>query len=526
MARRSYFLCAELSIPRINRLLRPLRNKCAILATCTTSSQSNSAAPVTITYGSTSSNLSRGPPFLDILRDPKLVISHAHLESKSLDVLARQIYAVTDAYRNVVQAALTSDLDGSPRGVLSLADMCAATVGRHLQAEVVKGLAALDGEIDEALEMSLSGELYESVPMHYRRWTLVAHATSVVIDTCPNHPFLMLSLLGVALSHGLLTESKIFLRLFLTSLIRPSCYGVPSAITHPLYPSYLVQLCEEWARLPPEACATAFTRRTFAAITLEILVEHGPRQVWTCKSVTRLAQLFRTQDFGCYLSFLQGLIEAITKWSQHATHEHDEDQAEDCADFSRLAKWTGVITSDFFAITGEGADSRNASNTDAEQFHSIIEILASAFGAGINLRLPTNDSNDSTSHQAAFVCAATLCLSTPIFSQISARKQNALLAILRDATPDSTTFSSIAPRPLAHLREIAKYLRLHDLGALEVSLWTCAVEHSSRAEPRTNPATHTALMDALSAAERRFYMCTENAGEWEWEDMIGSWVRR
>jgi hypothetical protein len=170
MARRSYFLCAELSIPRINRLLRPLRNKCAILATCTTSSQSNSAAPVTITYGSTSSNLSRGPPFLDILRDPKLVISHALLESKSLDVLARQIYAVTDAYRNVVQAALTSDLDGSPRGVLSLADMCAATVGRHLQAEVVKGLAALDGEIDEALEMSLSGELYESVPMHYRRY--------------------------------------------------------------------------------------------------------------------------------------------------------------------------------------------------------------------------------------------------------------------------------------------------------------------------------------------------------------------
>jgi hypothetical protein len=336
----------------------------------------------------------------------------------------------------------------------------------------------------------------------------------------------MLSLLGVALSHGLLTESKIFLRLFLTSLIRPSCNGVPSAITHPLYPSYLVQLCEEWARLPPEACATAFTRRTFAAITLEILVEHGPRQVWTCKSVTRLAQLFRTQDFGCYLSFLQGLIEAIAKWSQHAAHEHDEDQAEDCADFSRLAKWTGVITSDFFAITDEGADSRNASNTDAEQFHSIVEILASAFGAGINLRLPTNDSNDSTSHQAAFVCAATLCLSTPIFSQISARKQNALLAILRDATPDSTTFSSIAPRPLAHLREIAKYLRLHDLGALEVSLWTCAVEHSSRAEPRTNPATHTALMDALSAAERRFYMCTENAGEWEWEDMIGSWVRR
>ena len=324
------------------------------------------------------------------------------------------------------------------------------------------------------------------------------------------------------MSHGLLSESKIFLRLFLTCLIHASRNGISSAISHPLYPSYLVELCEEWTRLAPEACATAFTRRAFAAITLEILVEHAPRQVWTCKSVTRLAQLFRAHDFGCFLSFIQGLIEAITNWSRHVVQEHDEDPAGDCAVFSRLAKWTGVITSDFFAIGDEGADSRN---TDAEQFHSIAEILTSAFGAGIHLRLPTNDSNDNTdirSHQAALVCAATLCLTSPLFSQISAQKQNALLAILRDATPDSTTFSSISPRPLAHLHAIAGHLRLHDLGALEVSLWTCAVEHSSR----TDPAIHTALMDALSAAERRFYMCTENAGEWEWEDMIGSWVRR
>ena len=336
----------------------------------------------------------------------------------------------------------------------------------------------------------------------------------------------MLSLLGVALSHGLLSESKIFLRLFLTSLIRPLRNGVSSVITHPMYPSHLVELCEEWTRLAPESCATAFTRRTFAAITLEILVQHAPRQVWICKSVTRLAQLLRTHDFGCFLSFIQGLIEAINNWSRHVVHEADENQAEDCVVFSRLAKWTGVITSDFFAIGDEGADSLNAINTNAEQFHSIAEILASAFGSGIHLRSPANDSNnDNTgirSHQVALVCAAMLCLSTPLFSQISARKQNALLAILRDATPDSTTFNSILPRPLTHLHTIAGHLHQHDLGALEVSLWACAVELSNR----TDPVIHTALMDALSAAERRFYMCTEKAGEWQWEDMVGSWVRR
>ena len=168
-ARRSCLLGTEFSVPRINRLLRPLRNKCAILASCTTSGQSSSAAPVTITYGATPSMLSRAPPFLDIMRDPKFVISHAHLESKSLDALARQIYAVADAYRNVVQASFKDD---SHRGVLSLADMCAATVGRNLQAEVVQGLAALGGETDEAeaVGMAISGELYESVPMPYRRY--------------------------------------------------------------------------------------------------------------------------------------------------------------------------------------------------------------------------------------------------------------------------------------------------------------------------------------------------------------------
>jgi hypothetical protein len=327
----------------------------------------------------------------------------------------------------------------------------------------------------------------------------------------------MLSLLGVALSHGLLTESKIFLRSFLIALIRPLRNGIPSAITHPMCPSYLVELCDQWTRLAPAACASAFTRRTFASITLDVLVEHGPRHAWTCKSVTRLAQLFRTQDFECFLGFLRGLIEAIAKWSLI------EDPVEDCTLFSRLAKWTGVITSDFFAIVDEDADRLDASNTHAEQFNSIAEILASAFDAGIHLQLPAGDSDDSTdirSHQAALVCAATLCLSTPIFSKTSARKQNALLALLRDATPDSTTFGSIVHRSPNHLRTIAGQLRSHDLGALEVALWTCAVEHS---EPRTDPASHVALMDALSAAERRFYMCT---GEWEWEDMVGSWVRR
>ena len=162
---------AELSVARINRLLRPLRNKCAILRkslASATSRPSGSGAP--ITYGSsTSPSLeTRVPPSLDVLRDPKLVISRAHQESRFLDDLARQIYAVTNAYRNVVQTALRNDVSESCPEVLSLTDICAASVGWNIQAEVARGLATLE-ESDEAEETALVDELYESVPARFRR---------------------------------------------------------------------------------------------------------------------------------------------------------------------------------------------------------------------------------------------------------------------------------------------------------------------------------------------------------------------
>ena len=165
-----YTADVELSVSKINRLLRPLRNKCTIFASAT-SRPSGSVVP--ITYGS-SSSLSletREPPPLDILHDPKLVISRAHQESRSLDTLARQIYAVTNTYRNVVQAALSGRVDASRRDVLALTDICAASIGRNIKAEVVECLTTLEGEPGEedAKETALVDELYESVPARFRR---------------------------------------------------------------------------------------------------------------------------------------------------------------------------------------------------------------------------------------------------------------------------------------------------------------------------------------------------------------------
>ncbi|KAH9957338.1 hypothetical protein BC827DRAFT_710872 [Russula dissimulans] len=488
----------ELSVSRINRLLRPLRNKCAILAS-TISRPSGSV--VSITYGCGSLPLlARAPPPLDVLRDPKFIISHAHQESRSMDALARRICAVTNAYHNVVQTALQRGQDEERRNVLALTDICAASIGKNIRREVARCLATDEEEPVEIKETALVDELYESVPTRFRSWTLITHATSEIVDTCPAHPMLMLSLFGVALTRGLYSESKTFLRLFLTSLIRSPRCGIPPPITHPLYPSYLVGLFNEWTGLAPGPLAGLFTHRSFVTVTLEVLTEHGSAKAWTCKSITRLVQLLRTLDFGCFLTFLHGLIDTLAARPGHLVHDHEDDHLL----LARLAKWTGVITSDFFSISNR----EPCGAAHAQQFHTIIDILASAYDAGLHLSIidaTLEDDRGARDPQGALVCVATHCLSSSLFSTVNAPHQRAILALLRDVAPTSTTVGALATQPFTRLRTLAGTLRAHGLSALERALWACAVEYSSHSlhvDPAL-PALRRALIDASESERRR-----------------------
>lgn len=305
---------------------------------------------------------------------------------------------------------------------------------------------------------------------------------------------LMLSLLGVTLNHGLYTESKTFLRLFLVTLIRSRCRRgiIPPPIAHPMHPSYLVDLCNEWTRLAPEHYAGSFTHRSFAAVTLEVLMKHGSAAVWTCKSITRLVQLLRTRDFECFLTFLHGLIETFPVRPRHLVH--DDGCGEDRSLLWRLAKWAGVITSDFFSSqVGDGA---RGGGVDAHQLYSIVEILASAYDTGLHLVTINDDKADMRDPQGALVCAATHCLSTtiPLFSS---PRRHAVLELLHDVSPNSTTYEALAGLPLERLRVLAGALRAHNLGSLECALLACAVEHSSSSSPVVDPALLATFADVI-----------------------------
>jgi hypothetical protein len=244
-------------------------------------------------------------------------------------------------------------------------------------------------------------------------------------------------------------------------------------------------------------------------------MEHGSAAAWTCKSITRLVQLLRTRDFECFLTFLHGLIEILAARPQLW---HDDGRGGDRSLLARLAKWTGVITSDLFSSEVGLGDGERSGAPHAHEFWSIVEILASAYDTGLHLVAIDDDGEEDTRDpQAALVCVATHCLSaistrsSPLFSTISSPRRHAILSVLHNISPSPTTYDALADLPLARLRIIASALRAHNINSLERALWTCAVEHASSTSPVVDPALLAALEDAV---------------EWEQEEMAVGPVRR
>src|SRR5712691_1252313 len=81
-------------------------------------------------------------------------------------------------------------------------------------------------------------------------------------------------------------------------------------------------------------------------------------------------QLLRTQDFECFLTFLHGQIEALALRPKHLFQDPEKDRSL----LGRLAKWTGVITTDFFSARGDGECLETAAHS--RQFYTIVGILA------------------------------------------------------------------------------------------------------------------------------------------------------
>jgi hypothetical protein len=168
----------ELDITRINRLLRPLRVSCIQLDTYALSvpgpSTRTSAGQATYSKIQTWRPHEKGP--LALILPPQASLAKSRPPWQSGGVrnaeLAKKIYAVHTAFKNVLQAAL-----GEPNAptilhstrVLALTTLCAAMVGEGIQEEVDLNLQPGIETAEDEEEKAIIDEMYEYVPMAHRK---------------------------------------------------------------------------------------------------------------------------------------------------------------------------------------------------------------------------------------------------------------------------------------------------------------------------------------------------------------------
>ena len=172
----------EPTVSKVNQSFCTLRAKCTAL-------NSLILAPpkptVTITYGRKTAprkprDDDNAPP-LALLQSLDRLSARLHLDRAIIEnmQLSKRIYEVRDAFSHIVKSAFgdpAPHTDPPPR-ILSLASICARTVGEHAQSEADAAVAdhpKSEGHVDEIRSQAID-ELYENVLPQYRQYEYTNH---------------------------------------------------------------------------------------------------------------------------------------------------------------------------------------------------------------------------------------------------------------------------------------------------------------------------------------------------------------
>ena len=167
----------KFSTRRINCLLRPLRNRCTSLASCYTDSGSRSG--LFATYSSRTSSVSHTDdsdfPPLSVLQPPMNTGARIHFAKHRIESLeiSRKLYAIRDCFQEIVSKTDGKETAGIRR-VMSLAAICSIVVGENMQCEVNMNSDAVE-------DANIFNDIYEAVPLHYRRYVCYANFSFMVL---------------------------------------------------------------------------------------------------------------------------------------------------------------------------------------------------------------------------------------------------------------------------------------------------------------------------------------------------------
>ncbi|KAJ7287355.1 hypothetical protein C8J57DRAFT_1495810 [Mycena rebaudengoi] len=488
--------------------------KCTAL---TTLRLTRHATPST-TYGSKVFSVDSHP--LELLPPPDSVRSY--IDDRSHASLRSALYAVRDSFREIVLKTV-----GTPKSkVMRLADLCSIVVGQNMQVDEVG-----DEEHSTEIEELPLDDLYDVIPLEYRRPALLAHALSIIL-CCPPYPTLLSILLDVSLQNDLHYEACLLLRRLLRAAASPvSGPGSVLRLCHSAHSNYLVELFQKWQ-------GYSLCERTFARILAETLVEAARPELWGCRAMTKFTRELYKQDVPSLLHIAGELagsiaeLQAVTNNSQRKLRLPDADDTHPLAD--HLNSWLS------YSISFYPSNSLN--------WPSIFEFLERCR----EHRLHRN----ADSLAATVVCWATHCLSAPMdFPGHGARR--CIVSLLNDVSPTVSTYSLLVEQglgtnqtsvaKLSHcmdaLRGHASSLRAEKLLLLEASLWACAlrcVEGATSLLGHRNTQKEVQdckeeLMRAVEEAESRCFgsqpssvesmdSCRTPGPRWKWEEIPGCWV--
>ncbi|KAI6044684.1 hypothetical protein EDC04DRAFT_2936428 [Pisolithus marmoratus] len=544
---------SQLTTLRVSRLMRPLRTKCAALATYIKSTSKSSGTLAT-------RGRSSAPPWAcsaGIVRKSEL--EHSSMADREL---SRHINAVTDAFRNTMVAAFRTPCS---ERIISLAAICGSIVGANIPVTIsdFSGNASLEDSVDEDVIRAFAEEIHESVPPHYRRFSVVSHALSIILHTYRHHT-LINNLLDVCISFGILYDAQHLLNIVLSQVFtfqNPSCLSLAPSSPHD---TYLVDLHTRWisgykkqksAHDMPPFTTSAFCQAVLSAFTLS---GSPPLPAWN--AFIKLVHTVSRQDVDSFIRVISAFATFLFSSGLHRLRTGDRSPVAGNVCIRelqlQLVEWLHDLW-DSLAPSWSEPDLLSS-----QGLYLLVDVLENCCTASSN-----DDGKFAAGNTLPDIVTVFATQTLIHFEDFGDR----LASILQGINPVPTTYHRLVlylnqPEDthesqvfseyfMSQLRMYSSVLCSRKLLKLDASLWACALSYFERTikTPLQGNSSLLAeyrrkLIDNVDAAERRYFGQTQPSssppisfpqrvkggrrphlrkpsGHWEWEEMVGCWVR-
>lgn len=386
------------------------------------------------------------------------------------------------------------------------------------------------------------------------RHSIASHALFLVLANCPHHHTLVSTLLDICLSFGLVHESRRLLGIILKIAFLSTTS--PPPITHPGHVSFLADLLAKWVSGNSDTMASStiplFSVSTFSQAVVDTLAQSNV-SLWACKAIARFSRSVEVADIDSFITLLDSLVEAIYDHHPVRSGKGKEKENQDIVAIRhRLHDWMNRL----FTVTA----STPAALGDESRYldiDSIVMLLDRCRSYGMHtLRLGTSPQSSQDELPDAITTLATHLHVTYSLADYD----SCLLHLLREVSPIPTTFTRLVEhmhqRPaqdfMTSLQKSSSTLQLHKLLQLDASLWACALhvfESTPKGTSKEIQRFKLFLIDGVDEAELRLFGAgppdsspavrlpgqskrsrgahyRRPSGEWEWEEMVGCWIRK